>query len=550
MGRCFCRVVRTVHIFLPFLVFFWIVPPLLHGQNISDITGDAFEEIEGRGLVIRTKPIGARVFIDGVERGESPLTMNNLRSGEYNIRLVKEGYRERRFKVTLSASSRLVISIALEEARGQVLFNIRKSEGSPPAELLPFNPVVSAGGENLEIHLGTGVAELPPGYRTVRVRAFGWEDVTQTVFVREDEVQVLDIILSPAPFTLSSGTISRPRFNPGNAGSLGLTEFRFEVSAPGRGNITIRDQAGNTVYTAGLGPFQTWSQEAVWNGRGVDGLPLPEGAYQVLVEAESLPWDGLQPLSLSLEFQAVIDPAMSIYPLSLSGGMAGLLFAPLPAALPRGSFQIEAGLFFGQTSLTERAFSSLPFDLGLRFSPLDRLEITAVLNSLPKFGGPAVWAVSGSAKWVFFHGETGLPLGFAAGLSYAWEEEPGAAPLGGGSGISLCLPLSWRLAPISLLFSPGTRWPVHDDLIPRLFLSGGLLFQGPWFSAGLSLRPEFDFQAASGVKKNGDPVFLLLGGEFKFYPPPSNLVFTLSGGAQLTGSTAGGFGGVGIGIIY
>ncbi|MDR2258782.1 MAG: PEGA domain-containing protein [Treponema sp.] len=547
---CLRRLFRTFGLLLPFLAVCWI-PPVLPGQNVSDIAGDTFEEIEGRGLVIRTNPIGARVFIDGVERGETPLAMNNLRSGEYHIRLVKEGYRERRFKVTLSASSRLVVSILLEEAMGQVLFNIRKSGGSPPEELLPFKPVIFAGGESLANRLTpAGTAELPVGYRTIRVRAFGWEDVTRTIYVREGKMQVVDLILSPAPFTVTRGTVSRARFNPGNAGSLGVTEFRFEVSAPGGGTITVTDREGETVYAAGLGPFQTWAQGAAWNGRGPDGKPLPEGVYRVLIETESLPWDDSAPVSRSLTFQAEIDSSINIYPLSLHGGIGGLLFAPVPGALPQGSFQIEAGLFFGKTAAGERAFSSLPFDAAVRFSPLDRLEITAVLNSLPKFGGPAVWGIAGSAKWVFLPGERGLPLGFAAGLSYAWEEEGGAAPFGAGPGIGLYLPLSWRLGSFSALFSPGIRWPVQDDLIPRLLFSGGLLFQGPWFTAGLSLRPEFNVSAASRAENGDDPVFLLMGGEFKLYPPPSNLVFTLSGGAWLTGSGAGGFGGVAVGIIY
>jgi hypothetical protein len=524
-------------------------PPVLSGQNVSDIVGDTFEEIEGRGLVIRTKPAGARVFIDGVERGETPLAMNNLRSGEYYIRLVKEGYRERRFKVTLSASSRLAVSIELEEAVGQVLFHLRKSEGSPPEDLLPFNPVIFAGGENLTNRLtAAGTAELPVGYRTIRVRAFGWGEAARTIHVREGRVQVVDLTLSPAPFTAAQGAVSRARFNPGNAGSLGVTEFRFEVSAPGRGTVTVTNREGETVYTAGLGPFRTWFQAAAWNGRGPDGNPLPEGVYKVLIETESLPWDDSAPVSQSLAFQAEIDSSVNIYPLSLHGGMAGLLFAPAPGALPRGSFQIEAGLFFGKTAPAARAFSSLPFDTGIRFSPLDRLEIAAVLNSLPEFGGAAAWGISGSAKWVFLRGESGLPLDFAAGLSYAWEEESGAAPLGAGPGLGLCLPLAWRRAPVSLLFSPGMRWPVQNGLSPRLLLSGGLLFQGPWFTAGLSLRPEFNFSADS--EAGGGPVFLLMGGECKFYPPPSNLVFSLSGGAWLTGSAAGGFGGVGVGIIY
>jgi hypothetical protein len=531
----------------------WIFPSSLAGQNVSDIRGDAFEEIEGRGLVIRTKPIGVRVFIDGLERGQTPLILTNLRSGEYYIRLTKDGYRERRFRVVLSASSRLIVSIEMEEASGQVLFRIKKAGGSPPEEALPFNPVIFAGGETIAVSPGAGetpLLNLPVGYRTIRVRAFGWEDAVTTLYVQEDRVVTADISLNPAPFTLGSGAVSRARFNPANSGLLGITEFRFEVSAPGRGSLTVKDPQGRVVYTASLGPFRTWSQSVAWDGRDTRGTLLPEGVYQVLVEAESLPWDGSAPESRQLSLETKIDPSAAIYPLSLQGGISGLLFSPLPVTLPPGSFQIEGNLFFGETAPGEQPFSTLPFDIGLRFSFLDRLELAALLNGLPRFGGAASWGLAGSAKLVLLRDDEGaVPLGFAAGLSYAWEED-GAAPLGPGTGFGFYGPLSWRFDRLSLVFSPGVRWPVPVDLVPRLLLSGGLHYQGAHFTAGYSLRTEFNFSEAAGGGKDGNLIFLSSGGELKFYPPPSNLVFSLSGGFWFTASRTGGFGGIGFGLIY
>jgi hypothetical protein len=528
-------------------------PSSLWGQNVSDIVGDTFEEVEGRGLVIRTKPIGVQVFIDGVERGQTPLGLNNLQSGEYYIRLTKDGFRERRFKITLSASSRLIVSIAMEAASGQVFFQIKKAEGSPPEDLLPCSPVILAGGEIIAAPAGAGdtsLVSLPVGYRTVRVRAFGWEDAIETLYVREDRILTADITLIPAPFTLSNGSVSRPRFNPANSGSLGITEIRFEVSAPGRGSLTVKDQEGRVVYAAALGPFRTWSQSAAWNGRDSRGELLPEGSYQVLLEIKSLPWDGSAQISRQLSLETKIDSSITIYPLSLAGGLSGLRFSPAPGALPAGSFQIEGNLFFGDASPGEPPFSTLPFDVGFRFSLPDRLEIAGLLYALPRFGGAASWGLAGSAKWVFLRDNEGpVPLGIAAGLSYAWEGD-GVAPLGPGAGLGAYVPLSWRFTRLSLLLSPGIRWPVPRELIPRLLLSGGVLYRGSWFIAGYSLRTELNFSEISGGGRGGNPLFLTSGGEIKFYPPPSNLVFTLSGGFWFTGSRAGAFGGAGIGLIY
>jgi hypothetical protein len=534
---------------------------------VSDIVGDTFEETAGRGLSIRTKPIGVTVYIDGMERGETPFNTNTLKAGEYNIRLSKDGYRERRFKISLSSRSRLMISIEMEEAMGQLLINIRRAEASPSGEALPLKPLIFVGGNEI-----TGpVLNLPVGYRTVQVRAFGWEDLSQTVYVREGITETLDFILEPAPFKLSGGTVSRRRFNPQNSGDLGKVEFRFQSSGPGRGILNILNQSGVEVYSLLLGPFETWSQGAIWSGRDQYGDPFPPGLYTARIEAESLPPEGREPERQTLSIETEIDPSINIYPLSLGGGIPGLLFAPVPFTLPRGSFQIEAGLLFGKFSAPEepasspgdRAFSGLPFEAGLRFSPLDRLEFSAAMNASPEFSGGMGWGFSGSAKWEILRGTGALQaerapmgrlsaLGLAIGLSYTWAGEGGEPPLGSGRGGGLYLPFSFQLNNISLLFSPGMRWPGPDDPIPRLLLSGGILYRGPWYSAGLSLRPEFDFTntgSRAGIPF-ADRVRFLTGGEFKFYPPPSNLVFSVFGGAWIRGGNAGGFGGAAIGILY
>jgi hypothetical protein len=239
-----------------------------------------------------------------------------------------------------------------------------------------------------------------------------------------------------------------------------------------------------------------------------------------------------------------IDSSINIFPLSLMGGIPGLLFAPVSFVLPRGSFQIEAGLLFGRTSVGERAFSSLPFEAGLRLAPIKHLEIAAVFNAAPKFSGDAGWGFSGSARWEFLHPQEDLPLGMAVGISYAWAQNGGEAPLSPGRGGGLYLPLVLALSPVSLIFSPGMRWIGPDEPTPHLLLSAGALYQGSWFIAGPSLRSEFNFS------DTGDLFKLMMGGEFKIYPPPSNLVFSLLGGAWIQGSSAGGFGGIGIGVLY
>jgi hypothetical protein len=558
--------------------------------SLGAAVGDTVEETDGSGLLIRSEPSGARVYIDGIERGLTPLSISALSSGDYNIRLTKEGYESRRIKVRIRSSSRMMVSINLEESRGQVFLRVDRSPGSPPADKLPLNPAVSVDGSPV---LGRTLS-LPVGFRTIRVRSFGWEEAVRTVYVSSHEARLVEFALKPAVFRIASATARRPRFNPANPGSLGTTELAFEVSAAGQGRIIVEDAAGNTVFSQVLPSFTTWAQSVTWNGRTGDGRPLPDGTYRVSIEAESIPWDESEPAFQRAEVFAAIDASLRISPLALASGSSGLLLSPAPSVLPRGSFQINGTFLFGRPPLTGDPWRALPFSGAFRFSPLNRLEFAGTLNVTADLDAEeqaqafqADWkasflAAGGSVKWQVLSASEESPLALAAALSYGWAEEGAQSPFGMDAGVKLLLPLSWRLNPaFSLILAPALLWTGNEgypsEAIPRLLLPGGVLFQHGFVSAGLSLRSEYRFGPAakgaahsldSAVIGNADGVLggtggsdepgglpawmgpLAVAAELRLFPPPSSFIFSLLGGLWFAGNTMGGYGGVGVGFIY
>ena len=537
--------------FLLLLAGCLLFPLGLCAQTEIDWTlpGDRIGETEGRGLVVRSNPSGARVFIDGIERGRTPLRLENLRPGRYFVRLERDGYVERRFRVTVRQGSVTDVSLELHRALGRVLLKIQPAPGSPPASLLSFSPRISVDGYIQQSY----ALELPVGFRTILVRAFGWEDISTTLFIEENSLRELNINLKPAPFTLSGGSLNRQSFNPANAGTLGTTTLQFEASAPGRGNFAVLNREGEAVFTRQLGHFESWHQTVVWNGRNMQGEQLPDGTYTLAVSAVSLPWDDSPAIEENLTLTVKLDSSKMIYPLTLSSGKSGLLFAPFPSLLPPSSFQVEGSLLAGapmDTSPEASPWSSLPFSAGFRFSPLERLEVSAALNVLPRFEGKAGAGVSGGAKWVFVRPREGnLPLGAAAGAVFSWTGNTGLTPFGMASGVELFFPFSVDFGRLfSFAVSPAALWTADEGFpwepAPRLLVSGGLMMRTTYISAGLSLRSEYDFTASPW------PPFIAAGGEIKFSPPPSSFVFSLMGGLWKRGNSAGGFGGFGIGMIY
>ena len=528
-------------------VFLFCIFPVLLAAN--DIVMDKFEEIAGRGLIVRTNPQDVRVFIDGVERGVTPVTFENLTAGEYQIRLQKEGYNERIFNVTLFDTSRLVVSIRMPETRGFAAVSVKGDDGQTPvnpqliyASTLGDNSLRTYTMTENETSLAaSAVLNLPAGYRTITARSFGWEDESVTVLVDENNIVSAEIKMKRASFKMGNASQSRRRFNPLNPGNLGVTEFRFEVSAPGEGRFTVIDSGGFAVYTSELKRYDTWVQRETWDGRDLTGSPVPEGVYTVLIEA-----DGMSGESGSLRLETEINYSAGIFPQSLDSGFSGLVFAPAPNALPAGSYQFNASLLFGSfishNGMAANIFG-FPFKIDMRVSPVKNLELATVFNINPYPENGTGWGVSGSVKYNFIDSEK-TPFAFAAGISYAWAGENGEYPLSPGKGAGLNLPLSLELRPFSIIFCPAAFWRGPEGLIPELLLSAGILYRGTILSAGISCRCEIDFEN----EDTADAIKNLAGAEIHI--TLSNFVISLRGGAWMKGEGAGGFGGIGIGMIF
>jgi hypothetical protein len=545
----------------------------------GDISGDRFEEVEGRGLQIRTRPAGARVFVDGLERGPSPLLLDTLASGEYRVRLAKDGYEDREFTVRVLAGSRLDVSIELKEAEGLVLILLGR-EKVPPA--YPFNPEIFVDGvpfasrslraaqpetQGEAARDGTAREEvpeisrytlsLPGGRRSLRIVSFGWKDAGEDVLVRPGETVSLEIRLSPAPFRLFPGPgPDRSRFNPANPGALGSITYGFAVSAPGRGILRVLDREGRELRTEELPPFKASPQRLIWNGRDSRKQPLPDGDYTLIIEAA--PEFDIAPAapdaaSAAAEGRRIsvpvsIDSSIAHYPLSLFGAVSGLLFSPLPLTLPRGGFQIQGNVLFGHPAgPAGEAFSGLSFEGGFRFSPLERLEFAAALEAFPASDNAAQWGFSLSPKWQFLKAG---PLEAAAAAGFSWSGDMDVSPRRGGA--NLHLPLSWNpVPPLSLVLSPGLYWRQWREGNPRLLLGAGALYRFAGFFAGLSLRQEYR-TAGHGdtASETGSPVLLLGAAELKWQPPRTNLVLALTGGFRHQAGENTGFGGLGLGAVY
>jgi hypothetical protein len=537
LSRCLRR---KLPVALSFFVFYAALPPAVYAETVIEQRG------AGRGLRITTEPEGAKVYVDGIERGQTPLVLEDIIAGTHTIRLTRDYYEDWERSVSFSAGALLSVSVDLVPAKGRLDLTLTDSASGLPVEA----PKDRAAGFELYVDgnlydnysRSEGAAPLilllPEGRRTILVRLFGYNEAKTTVLVERGRPLDIQLMLEPAKLQISKLKSNRKSFNPANSGALGSIILYFSVTRAGFGRLTVTDEGGETIFRENFGeggsenaeiPFKSRNQAVIWDGKDSNGMNSGAGVRTLNVEVRETAFDDESPYSpdvvsaVSASLPVTLDPSAETYPLSIAGGMAGLINAVHSRTLPSGSFQMEAALLAGAFGGGEEAFSSLPFALGFRFAPLSNFEIGGAVTITPQFGGKVYVGAALSAKKELWRAKKFIP-GIALGISGGWINGKAETEQGLLAGAGLTGAFSWDLpSAFSLLFSPGLIWTGEGgypgEAAPRAVLGGGLLWRRSFAVAGISLRSLYAF---AGGERGFSP--LKISAELRLYPPPSNFI--------------------------
>ncbi|HON13592.1 MAG TPA: PEGA domain-containing protein [Treponema sp.] len=539
---------------------FWLIGMVLFGifsQTLSakEPVQDAYIETDGAGLSVYSVPRGALVYIDGIQRGITPLSLPSLPPGKYQLMLAKEGYENRSVLVTLAEGKHLDLTLVLALATGQLVINVERAPGAPGSDILPLYADLYIDDKQTSVFY----QKLPVGLHRIRVEAFGWEPVEKVVMVFQDLTQILTIFLEPAQFRVSGFRSERQRFNPYNPGLLGSTDFSFSVTAKGTGHISIYDSNNSLVYEHRFEPFTERNQRWTWNGRDRSGTILSDGVYTVVLSTTSVPYNAQEPVQIDERTSINIDSSLVIRPWSVGSGGAGLLYLSIPETLAPASFQMDSRLAFGFPYGAQEPFTSVPFSLGLRFAPADTWEC-AVSGEFDASRDPAANQASFTLRKTWLKGSHHLPL--SAGLDLSWtlaeiasRTDPSVISWSGSQGgprlgLSFLMPLG---AHVGVGLSPALLWPMDTHTlssgpIPDLELGAGLIGTGTTITGGLSAKLLWHNKDGREASWQAGPLFA--AAELHWFPRPSVFVFHLAGGLWYISEKSGAFGSFGIGIIH
>jgi serine/threonine protein kinase len=152
-------------------------------------------------LLVRSTPAGATVFVNGERRGDTPLTLRNLRYGTYTLRLTREGYAPVTREVRVTAgepAASVAIDLAAVGSEEPSVAGAGAALGSIYIDSRPRGARVLIDGQLV----GTTpalVSAIQPGAHAVTIEQDGYRSVSSSVQVRPRAESRVTASLEPLP---------------------------------------------------------------------------------------------------------------------------------------------------------------------------------------------------------------------------------------------------------------------------------------------------------------------------------------------------------------
>jgi len=184
-------------------------------------------------LSVQTNPTGANIFLDGVLKGQSPLTLENVAIGTHSVKAVKAGYQDAYVYPYVQAGITTSVYLTLQQQTEQG--SIYVVTNPSPANI--YLDEISQGLSPLAIF------NVSVGNHTVKATKSGYLDAMQTVTVIANQQVTTSL-------TLQSTTNTTPTYY----GDLGVTTNPLDAAIYLDGTFKGVTQFGTLwIYTIPVG---------------------------------------------------------------------------------------------------------------------------------------------------------------------------------------------------------------------------------------------------------------------------------------------------------
>ena len=487
--------------------------------SVSTAAATTGEDEEGEtGLYISANIYGASVYVDGLHKGITPLTITGMTPGKHRLEITKVHY-----------ATDLSYVMVEENVIKEVTCDLQKISGKLTVISNPEGAAVYCDGN---ITTSKGI-ELDEGEHSVLAKKFGYEEKTDSVNIVRGREYTLAMNMKKADFKLLSFDSEKTLFNPKDYGYNGSIEFNVSVTAPETGRLEITSSEGETVYTKEIS-FTSWDQKEKWTGRDEDNYIVEDGLYTATMTAAG------QSFSYSFTVDSNIVRPM------LTQSQSGLGLGSVASArlYPKHSnlLTVESGASFTSGS---DVFYGVPITASIARSFTKNIEISGTFTGLVKDGfnyGFNVTAKYASsyplAKETLFYGVF-VRLGGSSAASFSPYGIDVGCGLGGGIILGYLIDDIYIGAESTVLYKPVTG-PFSSSGNDVLW-KNGLMVQKCFDTVGMGIYASFasgfgTYESGDGLEtvdlesplKSGD-----FGGRFAFYVAGLPLAVGLQGGVMI-----------------
>ncbi|MBW2080103.1 MAG: PEGA domain-containing protein, partial [Deltaproteobacteria bacterium] len=195
-------------------------------------------------LVVRSSPVGATVFLDGKEKGVTPLNLENVEKGLHIVKVAKNCFSLKEKKVDITASKKIDIDIKLESLCGSLV-----------VKSTPDGAIVFVDGKEKGV-TPLNLDNLRKGNLSVKLIKEGFETESKIITVKPSEKSNFSVKLRQ-PIASSDGRFVDHRNGTVTDTKTGLMWTR-EDSYVHLGKYLNWEQSGSYVNKLSTGGYDDW----------------------------------------------------------------------------------------------------------------------------------------------------------------------------------------------------------------------------------------------------------------------------------------------------
>lgn len=176
-----------------------------YSKELQLVAGERFTlhaplQAKPANLSIVTIPDGARVYFENEYRGDSPVSIKDLKAGTYRVRVEKDAYETMARDVTLANDQTLTEEFRMAVNVGNLMVATSPADVTIIIGGKEIGKTIAKKEETDQISEQLRITSIPIGTHEVKFSRKGYAEATQTVEIKRDETTTMETVLLQRQF--------------------------------------------------------------------------------------------------------------------------------------------------------------------------------------------------------------------------------------------------------------------------------------------------------------------------------------------------------------